>query len=73
MGESCARSIKALNISRVIGLRWCVIHSSFSLAMIIRVHMFVQLDKSAGGSKFRSLNRILIALTYPRTVADQEL
>jgi hypothetical protein len=55
------------------GLCCQAMHSSFSLATIILVHIFVRLDKLAGGSKFRSLKRVLMDLTYPRTMADQEL
>ncbi len=73
MGDLFAWSIRVLKISRVMGLCCRAMHSSFSLAMIIFVHMFVRSDRSAGGSKFQSLNKLLIALTYPRTVADQEL
>ncbi len=35
--------------------------------------MFVQSDRSAGGSKLQSVKRVLIDSTYPRTVANREL
>jgi hypothetical protein len=57
----------------VIGLRCRAMHSSFSLATIILVHMFVRSYRSAGGSKLRSLKRVLMDSTYSRTVADREL
>ena len=52
MGDFFACSISALKISRVIGLRCLAMHSSFSLAKIILVHIFVLSDSLAGGSIF---------------------
>ncbi len=64
---------RALYISQVMGLRCRAMHSSFSLATIILVHIFVRSDKLAGGSKFQSLKRLLMDSMYLRTVADREL
>ena len=73
MGDFFACSISALKISRVIGLRCLAMHSSFSLAKIILVHIFVLSDSLAGGSIFFILNNILMDSIYPQTVADREL
>ncbi len=47
--------------------------SSFSLARLIFEYMFVWSVKLAGASNWQSQNNMFMALTYPRTVADQEL
>ena len=73
MGDFFACSFSVLKIPRVIGLRCLAMHSSFSLATIILVHIFVRSNRSLGGSKLRSLNSMFMDSTYPRTVADQEL
>jgi hypothetical protein len=42
----------------------------FSLARMILEHMFARSIKLAGASNWQSRNNVLMALTYPLTVAD---
>jgi hypothetical protein len=73
MGNFFASSKRAENISRMIGLHCRAIFSSLSLARMIFVHMLELSNKLAGMSRLQSRNKVLIASTYPRTVAEQEL
>ncbi len=55
------------------GLRCWATLSSFSLARMIFEHIFEWLVEWAGALNWWSQNNVLMALTYPRIVADQEL
>ncbi len=72
-GDFLPRSSRAVNISRVMGLRCLAMLSSLSLARMILEHMFGWSDKSVGMSKQRQWNKVMIVSTYTQTVAEQEL
>ncbi len=55
------------------GLRCQATLSSYSLVRMIFEHIFERLVKSAGALNCQSKNNVLMALTYPQIVADQEL
>jgi hypothetical protein len=61
------------------GLCCQAVHSSFSLAMIIFVHMFVRSDRLAGGGKVSKLEQTVDSLNVPadcgrsRVVIEHEL
>ena len=72
-GDFLARSSSAVDISCVMWLRCCLaMFSSRSLVKMFLEHMFARPDKSTGVSNWQR-QKVLIASTYPWTVAEQEL